>query len=178
MSAPRPQPCGGGGRTLFPQAGLASRGRGVGQAVPSVRTNETWTDRSLPGKSPAVKAGSQAVPHLGAGGASSTAPVRGRLQARCLSFPDEARGLPGEHGPGRPGRREGAGPGPEGGADPRRGPGRARVRALQVPPAAPGAPSVGPAWLLRCASLGWPGWGGAMPTRGLLALSLGSLSLA
>lgn len=56
---------------------------------------------------------------------------------RHLCLPDETRGLPGEHGPGRPGGRKGAGPGPEGGPDTWRSPGCARVRALQVPPGAP-----------------------------------------
>lgn len=78
----------------------------------------------------------------------------------ALFLTDETRGLPGEHGAGRPGGREGAGPGAEGGAHPRRGPGRARVRALQVPgPRRPG----------RAAGLG-PGHLPPRPGPGLLLL--------
>lgn len=47
------------------------------------------------------------------------------LTSALLCLTDETRGLPGEHGTGRPGGREGAGAGAEGGAHPWRGPGRA-----------------------------------------------------
>lgn len=78
----------------------------------------------------------EALPLGGRGKASGEASVLIMSIRSCcpLCPPDATRRLPGEHSPGRAGRREGAGPGPEGGADPGRSPGRARVGAVQVPP--------------------------------------------
>ena len=76
--------------------------------------------------------------------------MRGHLQVHRLSFPDETRGLPGEHGPGWPGGREGT-----------LKEGRIRGAALDVHesepfrcfPLAPGAPGMVPTLLMSGTSL-------------------------